>query len=196
MKFENEITVEVDCSLDELIKLLEKNNLKLKEIYDLNDIYLINNDETEKNYLSMLKKCVLIRHIIEENSEKKILTYKYKEYNDLKEIIKQGKINVNIDDIDNMKLILEKLNFKELIRINDHMLVYANDTDEFVIQSVNNKHLYIEIEDKCNYIDKTYTSIEEMKEVIRKYSIPIKNNDYFVKKAEIELNEKYGNIEE
>ena len=34
---------------------------------------------------------------------------------------------------------------------------------------------------------KKYDSIEEMKKVIVKYNIPIKNNDYFVKKALIEL---------
>ena len=72
------------------------------------------------------------------------------------------------------------------------MLVYANDKDELVIQEVNNKHIYIEIEDKCHYTKIVYNSIDEMKEVIKKYSIPIKNNNYFVKKAEIELKETYN----
>ena len=185
MKFENEITVEVDTDLNCLIKLLEKNQFNLMEVYDLNDIYLINKNDKENDYLLMLNKCVLIRDIIEKNKETKVLTYKYKEYNNLKEIKKQSKINVYIDDIENMKLLLEKLNFEELIKINDHMLVYANETDELVIQNVNNKHIYIEIEDKCNYANRFYKSIDEMKKVITKYQIPIKNNDYFVKKAEI-----------
>lgn len=194
MKFENEITVEVDTDLNCLIKLLEKNQFNLMEVYDLNDIYLINKNDKENDYLLMLNKCVLIRDIIEKNKETKVLTYKYKEYNNLKEIKKQSKINVYIDDIENMKLLLEKLNFEELIKINDHMLVYANGTDELVIQNVNNKHIYIEIEDKCNYANRFYKSIDEMKKVITKYQIPIKNNDYFVKKAEIELNEKNNSI--
>ena len=194
MKFENEITVEVDTDLNCLIELLEKNQFNLMEVYDLNDIYLINKNDKENDYLLMLNKCVLIRDIIEKNKETKVLTYKYKEYNNLKEIKKQSKINVYIDDIENMKLLLEKLNFEELIKINDHMLVYANETDELVIQNVNNKHIYIEIEDKCNYANRFYKSIDEMKKVITKYQIPIKNNDYFVKKAEIELNEKNNRI--
>jgi len=61
-------------------------------------------------------------------------------------------------------------------RINDHMLVYANDTDELVIQNVNKKHIYIEIEDKCS----VYNSIDEMKDAIKKYSISIKGNSYNV----------------
>jgi adenylate cyclase class IV len=192
MNYENEITVEVNGSLEELITILENKGFKLKETYDLNDIYLINKNDKEDNYLSMLNKCVLIRHIIEENKETKMLTYKYKEYNENEEITKQGKIKVKIDDIDNSILLFKKLNFEELIRIKDHMLVYATDKDELVIQNVNDKHIYIEIEDECHYVNKLYNSIEEMKKVIIDNSIPIKNNNFFVKKAEIELQETYG----
>lgn len=192
MDFEKEITVEVDCTLDELIRIIENKGFKLKETYDLKDIYLINKNEGRSDYLKMLSNCVLIRDIIEENKETKMLTYKYKKYNDKKEIIKQGKVNVKIDDIENSKLLFENLGFEELIRINDHMLVYATDKDEFVIQSVNNKHIYIEIEDKCNYANRFYNSVDEMKSVIINNNIPIKNNNFFVKKAEIELQEIYG----
>ena len=196
MNYENEITVEVNTNLEELISILESKGFKLKEKYDLNDIYLINKLDKKGDYLSMLNKCILIRHIIEENKETKMLTYKYKEYNDNKEITKQGKVKVKIDDIDNSKLLFEKLNFEELIRINDHMLVYATDKDEVVIQNVNNKHIYIEIEDECHYANRVYKSIDEMKDVIRNNNIPIKNNDFFVKKAEIELQETYGKVGE
>ena len=191
MKFEKEITVEVNTSLENLIEILENNGFELKEEYDLNDIYLINKNDIEKDYLKMLNKCILIRDIIEKNKETKLLTYKYKEYNENKEITKQGKINCKIDDINNCELLFKELNFEELIRINDHMLVYASDKDEFVVQLVNNKHIYIEIEDKCNFVDRTYNSIEEMKKVIIDNNIPIKDNNYFVKKAEIELKETY-----
>ena len=192
MEFENEITVEVDISLEKLIKLLEDNGFELKEVYDLNDIYMINKNDKGNDFLSMLSKCVLIRHILEQDKDKKILTYKYKEYNENNEIIKQGKINCLIDDINSSKLLFEKLNFEQLITIKDHLMVYATETDELVIQNVNGKHIYIEIEDKCNYAKRFYNSINEMKEVITKYSIPIKNNDYFVKKALVELQEVYG----
>ena len=189
MKYEDEITVEVTTDLDSLIKLLKDNGFKLKEEYQLNDIYMINKNDKEVDPLSLLNKCVLIRNIIEVDKEKILLTYKYKEYNDKKEIVKQGKVSCTVDDIENSKLLFEKLNFEELIRINDHMYVFANDKDELAIQSVNDKHIYIEIENKCNYIDKVYDSIDEMKSVITKYSIPIKEDNYFVKKAEIELKE-------
>jgi predicted adenylyl cyclase CyaB len=191
MKFENEITVEVDTDVNSLINLIEGQGFKLKETYDLKDVYLINKNDKEDDYLAMLNNCILIRDIIEENKETKMVTYKYKEYNDKKEITKQGKIKVKIDNDENMIDILERVGFEELIKINDHLMVYSTDKDELIIQCVNDKHIYIEIESECDYADRIYSSIDEMKEVISKYNIPIKGNDYFVKKAEIELHEKY-----
>lgn len=191
MNIENEITVEVDTSLEELFNILESKGFKLTEEFDYNDIYLINKKNINKktNYLSLLNKCIIIRNIIEKKKDTKFLVYKHKEYNDNKEIIKQEQVKVEIDNIDNSKLLFEQLGFEELIRINDHMYVFATDKDEFVVQNVNNKHIYIEIEDECRYANRFYNSIDEMKSVIIDNSIPFKNNDFFVKKAEIELEE-------
>ena len=196
MNEEKEITVELDITLDELKKILEENNFKVVDDYQLNDIYMINkndnNEENRKNYLELLSKCVLIRHIVQEIGDKMFLTYKYKEYNENKEIVKQGKYNTKIDDVESTRCIFEKLNFETLIKVNDHIIVYANDEDEIAVQMVNDKHLYIEIEDKCRESKKNYNSMQEMKDVFTKYNIPLKSDNYFVKKAEIELIEKYG----
>ena len=191
MEFEDEITIEVDTNLEELIRILDINGFELKEEYDLNDIYMINKNDKQEDFLKMLNRCVLIRHIIEKDWDTKMLTYKYKEYNENKEITKQGKIKCKIESIENAKALFEKLDFKTLIEIKDHMLVYATDSDELVVQNVNGKHIYIEIEDKCNYANRVYKSIDEMKNVISKYKIPMKGNNYFAKKAEIELQEIY-----
>jgi len=189
MKFENEITVEVDTNLDNLILLLTKHNFKLKEKYSGNcGITLVK----IKEMYQLLKKCVLVRNLILSSGEKKLLTYKYKEYDEYKNIIRQAKLNLNVDDINTLVEILKLVDFKELIKINDDILVYSNDIDEINIQCVNNKHIYIEIESKCNYINKIYKTID-MKNVIKKYNIPIKGENYFVKKAENELKETYQN---
>lgn len=191
MKFENEITVEVTCSLEELMNILK--NFNEVETYDINDIYMINKEnKKEENILKKLKSCLLIRHIIEENKETKKLTYKYKEYDEDGNITKQGKVETNIDEVENTKLLLEHVDFEEFIKIYDHSIVVCNSEDEFVIQNVNNKHIYIELEEECQHIDKKYNSIEEMKEVLNKYNIPIKNDNYFAKKAEIEALERYS----
>ena len=51
MNYESEITVEVCVDLSSLIKILEENGFELKEVYDLNDIYLINKNDKEADYL-------------------------------------------------------------------------------------------------------------------------------------------------
>ena len=194
MKYENEITVMVDMSLEDLKEHLKKLDFTINEEYDLNDIYMLDkNYKNENDYLELLKKCILIRHIIEVDKETKYITYNYKEYNENKEIVKQGKVNCPIVSIDKAISLFEALNYENLISINDHVISYSNGIDEFIVQYVNDKHIYIEIEDKCSFLNKTYETIDDMKDVIKKYNIPIKGDNYFVKKAEIELIEKFDN---
>ena len=91
MNFENEITVEVDTTLENLINILESNGFKHIKTCDMRDIYLINKNDKKGSYISMLSKCVLIRDIIDEDNETKVLIYKYKKYNNNKEIVNKGK---------------------------------------------------------------------------------------------------------
>ena len=196
MKYEDEITVEVDAPLEVLKSILEKHNFKVMNEYYINDIYLLKNDiKINNDYLNILKNCVLIRHVIQKNKDKKTITYKYKEYNDKKEIVKQGSVDCHIDSVEEAIQLLNVLNYKEVIKVFDHLIIYSNGTDEFAVQIVNNKHIYIEIEEKGNYMNNEYKNIDEMKEAIIKYNIPIKNNDFFVRKAEIELMESLEKVE-
>lgn len=52
------------------------------------------------------------------------------------------------------------------MEIHYHIIVYANESTELAVQLINNKHIYIEIEEKCNYVDKVFSDIEEMKETL------------------------------
>ena len=190
MKYEKEITVEVSCDLEELKSILKKYNFKIIEEYDLNDIYMIDkNNMYHKDKLELLKYCILLRNIVENDKEKNIITYKYKEYDENNNILNQGKIDCKITSINEAKELFEAINYQELIRINDHIIIYGNETDEIALQLVDN-HIYLEIEENCDRINKKYKNIDEMKQVISKYNIPIKMNIYFIKKAQIALNEK------
>lgn len=190
MKYENEITVEVDTSLEELNDILKNNNFAIKQQYDIIDLYMLKNDvEIKNNYLDILKQCILIRNIITDTKNYKTITYKYKEYNDNEEIINQGKIDCYIESIEDAKNLLEAIGYHNLIEIKDHIIVYVNEKTELAVQLVNDKHIYIEMEDKCNFIDRNYKNVDEMKVDLMQYNIPIKDDNYFVKKAEIELKE-------
>jgi len=193
MIYDNEITVEVDLDILELKNILTKNNFIIKEEYDVNDIYMFDKKcEVTSDYLEILKHCILIRNVIKETKNIKEIVYKYKEYNEKKEIIKQGKVSCYIENIKDAKTLFEILGYSKLIEIHDHLMVYTNGKIEFAVQLVNDKHIYIEIEEENN-LKYGYRNLEEIKKEFNKYNIPIKNNDYFVKKAEIKLSESLNN---
>lgn len=189
MKYENEITVQVTCSYEELHNLLIKQGFKIIEKYTIIDEYLISKDYDlrNKNYLDILKECVIVRYI--ENIVKELL-YKYKEYNDNGDIIKQAKVSCKVNDIKEASNFMKTIGYKELIHIQNNSVVYTNDKIEFAVQLVNDKYIFIELEDKSEYLNKTYSSIEEMKEEINLYNLPIVKDKYFAKKAAIILEDE------
>lgn len=191
MKYENEVTVIVNESIDELKNKLRDSGFELKEEYSVNDIYfskdnqLVTFDDYEKNNL-------LIREIVTDKKVIKKITHKYKEIDNDGKILKNGKLDCNINNIEEAYELLISIGYKERIRLKDKLTVYSNKEDELVIQEVNNKYLYIEIEEKCEYLNKTYNDIEEMKNVFNKYNIKIKENEYFAKKLLIALTDEYS----
>ena len=189
MKYENEITVQVTCSYEELHNLLIKQGFKIIKKYTIIDEYLISKDYDlrNKNYLDILKECVIVRYI--ENIVKELL-YKYKEYSNNGDIIKQAKVSCKVNDIKEASNFMKTIRYKELIHIQNNSVVYTNDKIEFAVQLVNDKYIFIELEDKSEYLNKTYSSIEEMKEEINLYNLPIVKDKYFAKKAAIILEDE------
>lgn len=189
MKYENEITVQVTCNYEELHSLLIKQGFKIIEKYTIIDEYLISKDYDlkNKNYLDILKECVIVRYI--ENTLKELL-YKYKEYSNNGDILKQAKVSCKVNDIKEASNFMKTIGYKELIHIQNNSVVYTNDKIELAVQLVNDKYIFIELEDKSEYLNKTYSSIEEMKEEINLYNLPIVKDKYFAKKAAIILEDK------
>lgn len=189
MKYENEITVQVTCNYEELHSLLIKQGFKIIKKYTIIDEYLISKDYDlrNKNYLDILKECVIVRYI--ENTLKELL-YKYKEYSNNGDILKQAKVSCKVNDIKEASNFMKTIGYKELIHIQNNSVVYTNDKIELAVQLVNDKYIFIELEDKSEYLNKTYSSIEEMKEEINLYNLPIVKDKYFAKKAVIILEDK------
>ena len=67
--------------------------------------------------------------------------------------------------------------------------MFANEESELIVQLVNDKYIFIEMESECEHINRKYNSIDELKEDLNKYNLPIDNSNYFVKKAELILAE-------
>lgn len=192
MTFEKEITVETSLSFEELDKYLKSKKFVPKKEYDIIDKYMAqSNSIINTNYLDTLNKCVLIREMITPTENKKMLMYKYKKYNLKEEIVKQGKIQCEITSLQKAEELLNALSYYKLIDVRDHVTVYVNDKTELHVQQVNNKHLYIEMETECNYLEKKYLNRDAMIKDLLSYNIPLKEDNFFVKKAEIELKEKF-----
>lgn len=187
MKFKKEITVKINCSKEELLKYLKNNNFINKENYVMEDIYYVKKDyDLNKDILDILNNCILIRNI---GNKRLYYVYKYKEYDENKNILKDGKSKVEIKDISSAKIFLENIGYKKFIKIKDEITVYRKDDIELAVEYVNDKHLYIEIEEtkKYNTIDKLIAKLDE-------YNIDYDKSNYFVKKAEITYNETYNKI--
>lgn len=192
MIVDNEITVLVTSNYEKLHNKLLENNFSIKEEYELNDTYMINKktDVSNCNILDLLKQCILVRDIV---GIKKELLYKYKKYDNEGDILEQGKVECPVYDIDKAVKFMEAVNYKILFKIYDKCIVYANDRTELVVQLVNNKYIFIEMEQTCEHIKRKYSGIEELKEDINSYDIPFDRNNYFVKKAELVLKEVIKN---
>ena len=192
MQMETEITVLVKSDYDTLKKELEQNGFVIKEQFVLRDIYLLNNKINISNMdsLDILKNCVLVREVIGIEME---LVYKYKKYDNNGDILEQGKVECPITDVKKAIQFMDAIEYKELFIINDKCIVFANDRTELMVQLVNNKYIFIEMEAKCKYIDKVYANIDGLKEDICSYNLSIDKSNFFVKKAEIILNEVLNN---
>lgn len=189
MKKEIEITVRVNVSYEKLEEELKQNNFIKKEEYIVNDSYLINSliNITDMKSLDILKKCVLVRDIV---GILKQLLYKYKKYDNNGDIIEQGKIKCPVTDINKAMEFMNAIGYEKLFDIHDKCIVFANDKTELVVQLVNDKYIFIEMESEPQYINRKYENVEELKDDICSYNLSVDKSNFFVKKAELILNEK------
>ena len=192
MKYEDEITVIINDSYDELIDKIISRGFKKIDDYMVYDKYMVYKDiEIKDNIndmdiLKIISNCVLIRSI---DDRKHFITYKYKEYDSDFNIIKQGKCNCKIDNpLEGIELVKCLGYDRELIRIDDHIVVYEKDGLELAIEYVNDKYLYIEIE-----ANEKYNTVMKMKEALEDVGIGYDRSNYFQKKALIIYKDKYNN---
>lgn len=182
----NEITVLVTSDFDTLKKKLDEHSFKVTDEFEIDDTYMIDKNISldDLSNLEIISKCILVREI---KDVKKALLFKKKKYAPNGDILEQSKVECPVDDIDKAKAFMEAINYKTLFRAYAKCIAYCNEKSELLVQIVNDDYILIEHEDKPDYVDKTYNSIEEVKEDLLQYDLPIDTSNFFVKKAEIEL---------
>ena len=184
IKQENEITIRILCSKEELIKHLEEKGLKKGRKFRLDDHYLIPKKlkVEELTVREILSKAVIIRNIDNDGKKVNKITFKKKNINEKGEIVSQTATSFEvIDYIEGIKL-FEELGYYEIMNIIENDIIYYNDKIELAIKDIYNGDLLIEIE-----TNKNITTIEELKKIIGKLEIPFEKENYFVKKAEERL---------
>lgn len=191
---DNEITVRINCSLQEMYKILESKGFSIVDKFNLDDTYYIKNDiDLKKQPIrEILKKYILIRNITQftpndfiNSYNFSLLTFKNKDIASDGTIISQYKKDYQIQNAQQGKEFLEAIGYKELITIKEKDIVYAKEGLGLAIKDIENGDNLIEVE--TNEKVEELNTIEKLKAKINELQIPIDTNDYFLKKAEIEL---------
>lgn len=186
VKEENEITVKVECSKDELLKCLKDNGFSKGRMFSLDDYFYISKNLDIENMTTreIVSKAVILRYIVSDNKISQKITYKIKEIDDNGDIINQKAINCEVLDINEAKKLFETLGYYKIMNIKENDEVYSKNGFELAIKYIEKGDILIEVETEENT---EWDSIEKIKNMISKINIPIKKDEYFVKKAEVEL---------
>lgn len=195
LKENNEITVKIKGSLNEFYKIIEEKDFKIAHKFSMNDAYFIP-ETLNLNKMStreILSKAILVREIKGKTSGKiiKKITFKIKNFDDNGNILSQEAVNCDIKDIEDAKNLLKAIGYREVMCIKENDIVYEKDGLQLAIKDIKNGHNLIEIETEDN--DELNT-IDKLIQKINKLDIPIYTDNYFVKKAEIELDKVLGRV--
>ena len=191
IKEENEVTIKVTCSQDELLNCLIKDGFKEGRKFSLDDYYFIPKNLDIKNLSTreILSKSIIIRYIVDNGDIVQKITFKIKDIADNGDIISQRAINCDVLNIEDAKKLFKALGYYEIMNIKENDVIYYKNKFELALKYIENSDILIEIETESNT---EWDTIEKIKNIISKINIPIEKDNYFVKKAENELNKILG----
>ena len=190
----NEITVRITCSLQEMYNILQNKGFKITDKYNLEDTYYIKEDiDIKKQPIKeIFNKYILIRNITQFRPDNFVdsynilkMTLKIKNIESDGTITNQCKKDCQIYDMGQGKAFLTNLGYKNIMTIKEKAIVYEKDGLKLAIKEIENGDNLFEIETEKD--NPELNSIDKLKEKISELQIPVDTNDYFIKKAEIEL---------
>ena len=111
------------------------------------------------------------------------ITFKKKYINGNGEILSQKAINCDVLDYKAGIHLFNELGYYQIMNIKESDVIYYKDRLELAIKFIENSNTLIEIE-----TDDNFKTIDELKKLVTELEIPIEKGNYFVKKAEDELN--------
>lgn len=180
---ENEITVKIKGSLENLYKKLEEKSLKITNKFSIDDTYFV--PETlnleQMKTREILSKAILVRKFVGKRTTQKI-TFKIKKFAENGNILSQEVVNCDVLEIEEAKQLLKAIGYREIMNIKEDDEEYEKDGFQLTVKDIKNGDNLIEVETNNNY-----DTIKKLIQEINELEIPIYKDKYFVKKAEIEL---------
>ena len=178
----NEITVKVNVSIKEMEKILINKGFKLSDKFTCEDNYFIPKDVDIKSETirEIIKKAIIIRKVRND----KVLVFKKKNINENGDILEQEKFECDILDIDKAKKFLEAIGYKNVMNIFEEDVCYSKDGLRLALKNIKNGDNLMEVETQNI---EGFRNTKELKEKLLKLNLPIDTNNFFVKKAEVEL---------
>ena len=181
-KNNNEITVKVNTSINEMEEILKSKGFKISDKFTCEDYYFIpkNIDNKKVSVREILKKAIIVRQV----GNDKVLVFKKKEIDENGDILKQEKFECNILNIKEAKEFLEVIGYRNIMNIFEEDICYSKNGLELLLKDIKNSDILMEVETQD--ID-GFRTIENLKEKLLKLNLPIDISNFFVKKAEVEL---------
>ena len=185
----NEITLKIKCELDEFYKILEEKGFEIMDKFSMNDTYFVPKELelSQINTRKILSKAVLVRDVTGKMSNRrtKLIKFKIKNFDEHGNILNQEAVNCNILEIDDAKKLLRAIGYKEIMNIKENDIVYEKDGFQLAVKDIQNGDNLIEIETEEK---KELCTIEKLIQKVNEIGLPVYTDNYFVKKAETELN--------
>ncbi|MEC6747394.1 CYTH domain-containing protein [Marinilactibacillus sp. XAAS-LB27] len=186
MKNTDEVTVLVTVNYKDLHNVLIQKGFKKMESFELEDYYYQkeNMDFSKMSRMELLSKTLILR-CVNRVSSKLIVKNKVM---DAEKILSQSEVSCDVASYQDAKNLLEALDFKQWVHLRNECSVYSNNTLSLIVQNVNSKYLFIEIEFQSNDGVNQFEDLAELTEALKRYGLPINTNNLFIKKLDYVFN--------
>lgn len=184
----NEITVRIKEDLKEFYETIEKKGFEVTDKFKLDDTFFVpqNLDLENMSTREIIANSIMVR-VVERQDGKlvKKITQKRKVFDEAGNILSQSKVECEVLNEEDAKKLLSTIGYKELMRIKESDIVFSKNGFSFSVKDIENGEKLIESEAEPDI--KELNTLDKIKVMFDKYEIPIYKDNYFVKKAEIEL---------
>ena len=197
VKNNNEVTLRIRGNIDEFKKVLKEKGYVETEHFILYDTFMIPESlEIEKlSAREIISKAIIIRKVedIANNEIRRDVSYKMKKFNDKGEILEQKSTRLKVFDCEEAQRFMQAIGYKKLMNITEEDYGYKKDEIIITTKDVKNGDKMIEME--TQFDNKNLNTVEKLIEKLKMEELPLDFEDCFVKKAEVELNKLYKELE-